>query len=339
MKTYVVWNNKGGVGKSTIVFNLAARYAELNPTKNILVLDLCPQANVTMTILGGGTKGERNLLEFQTQSASIVGYVDDRISNRQPRQYQIQAHNYNNHLPKNLWLVPGDGNLELIAPAISYYANAQIPADAWSTVHLWIKDLVTRITDNSAQWAVFVDTNPSFSVYTELAIVAGTHLLVPFKADDSSRVATKALFALLYGSNPPHPVYGKYTFATKAKDAGLTLPLCQLFIGNQFTQYKGSAAAFGSMSDAVMDELFAQYKGNPRRYVDRGDISVRADFQKAFIYELRDFNSAGVVAAHQGRLLNQLAESTYDVHGHSVPLDKARIKTCSDTVDAIVQSL
>ncbi|MBC6418343.1 MAG: ParA family protein [Prochloron sp. SP5CPC1] len=54
-KVYVVWNNKGGVGKSTIVFNLAARYAERYPERQILVLDLCPQTNSTMMLLGGGT--------------------------------------------------------------------------------------------------------------------------------------------------------------------------------------------------------------------------------------------------------------------------------------------
>ncbi|WP_094187757.1 ParA family protein [Xanthomonas oryzae] len=41
---YVVWNNKGGVGKSTITFHVASRYAELNPEKQVLVIDLCPQA-------------------------------------------------------------------------------------------------------------------------------------------------------------------------------------------------------------------------------------------------------------------------------------------------------
>jgi hypothetical protein len=196
-----------------------------------------------------------------------------------------------------------------------------------------------RTTGGDERWVVFVDTNPSFSIYTELAIVAGTHLIVPFKADDASRVATKALFALLYGSNPPHPVYGRYTFASKAKEFGIPIPLCHVFIGNQFTQYKGSAAAFKSMSGAVFSELYVQYKADPARYTDRGNLKNQDAFKSAFVYELRDFNSAGVVAAHQGRLLNQLTETTYDVHGQSVPLDRGRIKECSDSVDEVVKKL
>ena len=160
---YVIWNNKGGVGKSTITFNLAARYAQQNPDRRVLVLDLCPQANVTMTFMGGGVQGERHLLELQTTSDKIVGYIDERINaisgqQSRPRQYHIQVSRFNEHVPENLWLVPGDGNLELIAPAISYYANAQIPVNAWSIVHAWMGDLVDRITAESGDWTVFIDT-------------------------------------------------------------------------------------------------------------------------------------------------------------------------------------
>ena len=159
------------------------------------------------------------------------------------------------------------------------------------------------------------------------------------EADDSSRVAAKALIDLLYGSNPPHPVYSKYTFAEKAKNAGISLPLCHLFVGNQFTQYKGSAKAFKSMSQAVMRELFDRYLLAPERYSPRGVVDTEDQFQANYVYELRDFNSAGIVAAHLGRLLSDLQETHYDVHGETVPLDKARIKECSDSIDAIVNRL
>lgn len=171
-------------------------------------------------------------------------------------------------------------------------------------------------------------------------MIAATDLIVPFKADDSSRVATKALFDLLYGSNPPHPVYSKYTFAQKAIDHKMKLPLCHLFIGNQFTQYNGSAKAFKGMSMAVMNELYQLYTAAPSRYTNSSiQITNEEEFKKKYVYELRDFNSAGVVAAHQGRLLSDLKESTYDVHGEEVPLDKARIKECSDSIDHIVKML
>ncbi|MCY4627654.1 MAG: ParA family protein, partial [Acidobacteria bacterium] len=42
MKTVAVFNNKGGVGKTSLVYHLAWMYAELG--SNVLVADLDPQA-------------------------------------------------------------------------------------------------------------------------------------------------------------------------------------------------------------------------------------------------------------------------------------------------------
>lgn len=123
-----------------------------------------------MTLLGGGTSGEDNLLNLQASTQTVVGYIDERIAansgRKSPeRDYHIQIAKYNPNLPKNLWLIAGDGNLELIAPAISYYANAQIPSDAWHLVHQWIKDLIFKVTSASNEWVVFIDTTQFLCLY------------------------------------------------------------------------------------------------------------------------------------------------------------------------------
>jgi hypothetical protein len=74
------------------------------------------------------------------------------------------------------------------------------------------------------QRSVFVDTNPSFSIYTELALAAVDRLITPVNADDSSRVATNAMLLLFHGQTPPHPVYGAWTFAAKAPQQGVPVP-------------------------------------------------------------------------------------------------------------------
>jgi hypothetical protein len=148
----------------------------------------------------------------------------------------------------------------------------------------------------------------------------------------------RALFHLLWGAVPPHPVYGKYTFAQKAADAGLHLPLCHLFIGNQFKQYTGTAKAFAAMSDAVLDDIYGLFQRSSNRFSQNGVKDLRG-FAKKFVYELRDFNTTGVVAAHLGARLSSLAEGTYDVHSTDVPLDRRRIKDCADALDEIVRKL
>lgn len=53
-KSYVMWNNKGGVGKSTITFHIVSVYAEKNPDRDVVVIDMCPQANSSSMLMGGG---------------------------------------------------------------------------------------------------------------------------------------------------------------------------------------------------------------------------------------------------------------------------------------------
>lgn len=42
MSIYAIWNNKGGVGKSYLTFQIACEYAAQHPEKRVLVVDLCP---------------------------------------------------------------------------------------------------------------------------------------------------------------------------------------------------------------------------------------------------------------------------------------------------------
>jgi cellulose biosynthesis protein BcsQ len=44
MATYAIWNNKGGVGKSYLSFQIASEYARTHPDEKVLVVDLCLQA-------------------------------------------------------------------------------------------------------------------------------------------------------------------------------------------------------------------------------------------------------------------------------------------------------
>ena len=46
---------------------------------------------------------------------------------------------------------------------------------------------------------VFIDTNPAFSVYTELAVAAADKLITPVNSDDFSRAAVNAMLANVYG--------------------------------------------------------------------------------------------------------------------------------------------
>lgn len=50
MKVITFFNNKGGVGKTTTIVNLAS-YLSISKEKKILLVDLDPQSNATQAIL------------------------------------------------------------------------------------------------------------------------------------------------------------------------------------------------------------------------------------------------------------------------------------------------
>jgi cellulose biosynthesis protein BcsQ len=350
MRSYAVWNNKGGVGKSTISFHLAARFAETHPKINVLVIDACPQANVSMLLLGGGTAGENNVLSLCTQASplTIVGYLSHVIAAGagaalpNPMTFVTDVAQFNQNLTGNLFLLCGDGNMEPMAPAISGAAAAPPltpQSHPWRWIHLILRALIDSVCQSvpNRDWLVILDTNPSFSIYTELAISAADRLLVPVNADDSSRVATNAMFILLHGQTPPHPVYGSWTFATRAQTYNVIVPQIHVVVGNRLTQYEGAATAFSALSDATAGTLFAAYQNHPQYFTPRPPPSPTvASFRDNYSVALRDFNTAGVVAAHLGRRLSQMTGGYYQVHGQNVQINSARVAECVNAIDALL---
>ena len=79
---YAVWNNKGGVGKTFVTFITAAEYAGQHPDHQVVVVDMCPQANISEILLGGNGDGAANLASLLKMSPrkTIGGYFDQRIA-------------------------------------------------------------------------------------------------------------------------------------------------------------------------------------------------------------------------------------------------------------------
>jgi len=229
-----------------------------------------------------------------------------------------------------------------MAPAISQAASAPALTAAvqpWKWVHLVFKELMRDIVkcDSNADWMVFIDTNPSFSIYTELAISAADRLVTPVNADDSSRVATNAMFILLHGQVPPHPIYGSWTYAAQAQKYNLDIPKIHVIVGNRLTQYQGAARAFAALSDATTDTLFAAFRTHPGYFTRRAaEVTTRDSFRTQYSVALRDFNTAGVVSAHLGRPLSKMEQGYYQVHNADVKVNADKVEDCTEALDSLL---
>ena len=201
---YAFWNNKGGTGKTSLSFQTMCAYADKHPEKRILAIDVCPQANLSELLLGGlMNNGSDRLLELQERSprSSIGGYFQQRLSSPyqtptiEPESFITTPSLFNNKVPANIDLVCGDPLLELQVNAISTLANNQIPGtNTWIEIVNWLSKFIEATGE---EYDIgFIDANPSFSIYTQIALSSAHRLLMPVMADDSSRRAIQNAFSL-----------------------------------------------------------------------------------------------------------------------------------------------
>lgn len=336
---WAVWNNKGGTGKTSLAFQIACREAQLNPNKRILVVDCCPQANMSELLLGGqANSGSSKLLERQglTPRCSIGGYFDLRIQSPFVKpafaasDFITKPSVYNPAIPSNIDLVCGDPLLELQAIAMNTLANTQLAVvDSWLSVIDWIRDLIEQVDLDYDM--VYIDMNPSFSMYTQLALAAAEKVIMPVMADDSSRRAIQNAFSLIYGVKLPSEVYSKFTFASKLKEAKRPLPRITLILKNRLTQYMGSASAYAAVLSGIDEDLTSLIKQYPD-YFDFGSAAQG-------IVDVRDFGTTGVVAFARGQPFSVMQTGKLTIGGHRVQVKPEYRDDAVKFVDKIVAKL
>ena len=334
MASYAFWNNKGGVGKSFLCFVAASEYAHRNPDADVYVLDLCPQANVSETLLGGfetSPEAIRNLSQM-TPRATVAGYLESRLNSpfqmiEDIEPYVSHPHETNGDIPDNVWLVCGDNLLEILSEAIRQTSQLAVPTDAWKRVITWLRDLTDalRKRSGSRDTLFIIDCNPSFAIYTQLALVAADNLVIPFTADDSSRRAVENVVALLHGIGDTHAeLYARISFSKRAKEENIPIPKLDVFVSNRVTLYRGRASsAFEAVSKTIKDTMNRIHKRHRHLFAN-----PRLKPSESFI-EVPDYHSACVVASTTGTPLHKLKAGPRDLGEERVqlnqdPLDKYR---------------
>lgn len=315
---YAFWNNKGGTGKTSLCFQAICCYAEKHPDEAILVIDACPQANVSELFLGGLTNGGAlRLLQQQglVPRCSLGGYFQVRLPSPynvpafQPHDFITNPSSMNSGIPANIRLVCGDPLLELQANAINTLSNTQIPGtDTWIAIVDWIRDFLKPLGNEFD--TVFIDCNPSFSIYTQIALASVDRLVLPVMADDSSRRAVQNALSLLYGLSLPSPIYATYAFNTKLQRASRKLPQVHLIAKNRLTQYMGPASAYAAVLAAIEQDVIKLLRTNPQLFtftnVADGTVNIR------------DFQTTGVVAFARGLPFSRLNVGKQTIGGHRV---------------------
>lgn len=164
----VVFNQKGGVGKTTIVANLAAIAAERGG--KVLVIDLDSQCNATQYLLGDAVADSNGTIADYFESTLAFG----KLGNKGLDPF-ITPTAYN-----GLYLVAGSPDLEHLQPKL----------EARQKIYK-LRQALDKLGEFDS---IFIDTPPALNFYSRSALIASERVLVPFDCDDFAR---QALYVLL----------------------------------------------------------------------------------------------------------------------------------------------
>jgi cellulose biosynthesis protein BcsQ len=186
---YAICNLRGGIGKSTLSFNLAY------DAKDIIAIDTCPQANSTSFFTQGRQATGVTIYD------ALLPYMLPRMQfpSRIAQKIELTNEYFSGG---NALFVPSSANLYEF-PSIMESALSQargIPGEserARAQILNSFRDLLDRETKIYETPNVIIDTSPFFSGATHLAWHAVDSLIVPVRTDQQSVDSLKLLITLL----------------------------------------------------------------------------------------------------------------------------------------------
>lgn len=176
MKTIAFFNNKGGVGKTTLLYHLAWVYSELGV--RTVALDLDPQSNLTSSFLS-----EERLDELwegpaagQTIVTAVAPLLEEGTGEVQSPHLEV--------ISRRLALVPGDLGLARVEDELSSQWSKCLDDNAKAFRITTAFDRVLKLAAEKFQAElVLLDVGPNLGALNRCALIAADHVVVPLVPD------------------------------------------------------------------------------------------------------------------------------------------------------------
>lgn len=173
MKSVAVFNNKGGVGKTTLLTNLAAHLA-LKHDKKVLVIDADPQCNATQTLFQDSVLSELYDNKGSFTVDSIVRPLAQGRGYSKTLQPKMSA-------PFNVDVIPGDPRLALTEDILAGdWGQATGGQTRGLRTNFVFAHLLQRCTEYDI---VFFDMGPSLGAINRAVLLGADYFLTPMSID------------------------------------------------------------------------------------------------------------------------------------------------------------
>lgn len=176
MKTIAFFNNKGGVGKTSLVYHLAWTYAAADT--RVLIVDLDPQSNLTAMCVSE-ERLEALWPEQESARRTIRGAVQpivDGIGDVAPVHIEP--------VEDNLGLIPGDILLSEYEQKLSDAWPRTMDRDpAAFRVATSFHRVIHEAAQRQAAELVLIDVGPNLGAINRAALIAAEYVVTPIGAD------------------------------------------------------------------------------------------------------------------------------------------------------------
>jgi cellulose biosynthesis protein BcsQ len=169
-------NNKGGVGKTTLVHHLSWMFAQMGRT--VVAADLDPQMNLTAYFLD-----EDRVEELLEADGVECGTVFDCVNPLRKGTGDL-TEPYLERIDDKLFLIPGDLSMSLFEDQLSSQWSACMDGDerAFRVVSVFGRILESAANLTNAD-LVLVDLGPNLGASNRAALIAADHVVVPLSPD------------------------------------------------------------------------------------------------------------------------------------------------------------
>jgi cellulose biosynthesis protein BcsQ len=186
------FNNKGGVGKTSLIYHLAWMFASL--CKKVVIADLDPQANLTAFFLD--EERIEDIWEKSTDGSTIYQCVQPIAGVGDIKEPILQ------NVAAGLYLLPGDVRLSHYEDTLSdawphsmgdtnLYRPMRILSSFWQIMQMAANQVEADI--------ILVDIGPNLGAINRSVLIAADYVVIPLSADLFSLQGLKNLGPALKG--------------------------------------------------------------------------------------------------------------------------------------------